>query len=117
MTQSINIYKPKISSIFSSSYLKVTNRGKFYKILLFILGLPVHIVTVLTFYFGKGQNQYGNAYKSCEEQLVSKGLLGSWRKQFLEQENTKATFFHETLTAEQLNKKQIYLFKRSCKKK
>ncbi|MCM3390115.1 ABC transporter permease [Ureibacillus chungkukjangi] len=116
MTQSINIYKPKISSIFSSSYLKVTNRGKFYKILLFILGLPVHIVTVLTFYFGKGQNQYGNAYKSCEEQLVSKGLLGSWRKQFLEQENTKATFFHETLTAEQLNKKADLLVQEKLQK-
>ena len=116
MTQSINIQKNKPFPIFSSSYLKLTNRGKFYEILLVILGLPVHIVTILSFYLGKRENQYAKAYRNCEEQFVSNGLLEIWKNQFLEQEKTKATFFHEAITAEQLNKKVNALVQKKLQK-
>ena len=104
MNHSINIQNTKTSKFFSSTYQKLINRGNFYGILLFVLGLPVHIVTFLLFYLKKGQNQYAEAYKRCEEEFISKGLLDTWRQQFLSQEKTKAEFFHESLSTEQMNK-------------
>ena len=115
MNKSKNILNDMNSSIFSSSYLKLTNRGKFYEILLFTLGLPVHIVTFL-FYLKSDQNQYAEAFQSSREQFVSKGLLEKWRQQFLEQEQTKAAFFHESLSTGQMNKKVDLLVQKKLQK-
>ncbi|KGR78262.1 ABC transporter permease [Ureibacillus sinduriensis] len=104
MTRSINTQTKNTSTLLDSTYQRLTNRGRIDGILLFILGLPVHIVTFLLFFLRKSQNQYADAYKKSEEELISSGILDTWRKQFLEQEQTKASFFHESLTADQLNR-------------
>ncbi|MDN4494699.1 ABC transporter permease [Ureibacillus sp. BA0131] len=86
------------------TYQRLTNRGKIYGVLLFILGLPIHIITILLYYFRKSQNQYGDVYNKYEQEFVANGQLDIWRQLFLEQEQTKASFFNESLTADQLNK-------------
>jgi len=99
----INIENPQ-NTLVGRSYQKLLNRGKLYIILLFILGLPVHIVTYLLFNLKKGSNQYTEAYKRCEEEIISKGLIDTWRKQFSDQEQLKANFFHESISTEGLKK-------------
>ncbi|MFC7688043.1 ABC transporter permease [Ureibacillus sp. GCM10028918] len=112
MTRSINTQNIKTSGMLDYTYQRLTNRGRIYGVLLFILGLPIHIVTILLFYFRKSQNQYADAYNNCEQEFVSNGLLDIWRQQFLEQEQTKSSFFHESVTADQMNKNVDLLVQR-----
>lgn len=105
MNQKGITHSSKTTSIFDSTFKKLSNR-KSYLMLLFILGLPVHIVTFILFHLKKEQYQqpYRKAYEISKQEIVSKGHVEAWKQQFLEQENRKASFFHESLSKEQINK-------------
>lgn len=104
------------TSLFNSTYEKLTTRKSIYRFLLVILGLPVHIVTFLLFYLRKNQNHYNEAYKRCEQEISKKGLLEIWRKQYLQEEQTKSSFFNDSLSNEQINRNTDVLVQRRLQK-
>lgn len=72
--------------------------SKGYYALLLLLGLPVHIVTMILYRTKKSSSTYAAAYASMQQKLLATGKYAALKAEYIAQEQARATFFDHATT-------------------
>ena len=94
--------KLKENYFFQQSFNKISIKNS-YSIALFLLGLPVHIVTYLLYLLKNDKKFYAELFAKTKQQFISEGKWQAWEAEFKQQELTKAAFFNKSVSEQQVN--------------
>lgn len=97
-----NIRKLRKNYFFQQSFNKLSIKNS-YSIVMFLLGLPVHIVTYLLYLLKTDKNFYNQLFSNTKQQFISEGKWQAWEAEYKQQELTKAAFFNNSVNEQQLN--------------
>ena len=89
------------SNALSFTYERLQHHA-FYKILLFILGLPVHLITFIFFYFHKQKDSTTSLKSKIKSELEDEGIREALFKEYKEQYERKHAFFNEKINKEKM---------------
>lgn len=103
------------SHFFKNSFNKLSAE-KFHFFLIFLLGIPVHIVTWLFYITKKDEASYVRSYAQKIEAVKNSDLYKQWINEYEKQEQAKATFFSETVPKLQLQERAVKLANERAKK-
>ncbi len=103
------------SHFFKNSFSKLSTE-KFYLFFILLLGLPVHVFTLLLYLTKKGKESYAHTYEQKMEAVKNTDLYKRWINEYEKQEQAKATFFNETVSAQQLRESAVKLSNERAKK-
>ncbi|ATP40517.1 peptide ABC transporter permease [Solibacillus sp. R5-41] len=84
-----------------NSYQKNASK-KSYLIAYFVLGFPVHLITLLLYLVKGSKASYLENVALLKEQFIHDGKFESWCKEYREQELTKAQFFKQAIDEQKL---------------
>ena len=84
------------SNALSLTYGRLQHHS-FFRILLFLLGLPVHIITFLLFYLKKQKDPSSSLNSDLKSSLVARGIKEELYEEFKEQYERKHAFFNEKM--------------------
>lgn len=89
------------SNAFSFTYGRLQHHN-FYSILLFLLGLPVHVVTFILFYLKKQKDPHSSLKSDLKSALEARGVREELYEEYKEQYERKHTFFNEKINKEKM---------------
>ncbi|QGM31477.1 ABC transporter permease subunit [Bacillus sp. N3536] len=89
------------SNALSLTYGRLQHHS-FFRILLFLLGLPVHIITFLLFYLKKQKDPSSSLNSDLKSSLVARGIKEELYEEFKEQYERKHAFFNEKINEEKM---------------
>ena len=84
---------------FQTSYVKLIHH-KFYAGLLYVLGLPVHVITFILYIVSGKDAIYEKDFQNSVNKVRSSTQYDEWLQGYYEQEVAKATFFKQRTTTE-----------------
>ena len=96
-------YVTRFSNSLSHTFGKMQQRTV-YKYLLFLLGLPVHVITYFLFLLKKKKDTSSYVQQEIEASLKASGLKEQLKREYTEQYTRKHTFFNEKINEQEMNR-------------
>ncbi|SES01265.1 peptide/nickel transport system permease protein [Psychrobacillus sp. OK032] len=101
-TKSESSYKIGFSEVLIYTYRKMIKRNAF-KYLLYILGFPIHLITLL-FYRSKQKNDtYSSILEEVKASFIASGVENEWSNEYKEQYIRKQAFFNRQVKEQEMN--------------
>lgn len=101
-TKSQPLYKIGFSEVLIYTYGKMIQRNTF-KYLLFILGFPVHLITLLFYRSKQKKDTYYAILEEVKASFIASGIEHEWRNEYKEQYIRKQAFFNKQVKEQEMN--------------
>lgn len=101
-TKSQPSYNLGFSEVLIYTYGKMIQRNTF-KYLLFILGFPVHLVTLLFYRSKQKKDTYYAILEEVKASFIASGIEHEWRNEYKEQYIRKQAFFNKQVKEQEMN--------------
>lgn len=101
-TKSQSLYKLGFSEVLIYTYGKMVQRNTF-NYLLFILGFPVHLITLLFYRSKQKKDTYYSILEEIKASFIASGIENEWRNEYKEQYIRKQAFFNRQVKEQEMN--------------